>query len=441
VASYSVAKDVLILSQTATSLHQNNNIIWFRFMQSQKEQLLSQLRIDRDDSPQANPAKRWILAAIVFVVLLVLAFSFFYQPAPIKVQIEMARMAVVDAADATVLDATGYVVARRTATVSSKVTGRVAEILIEEGQSVEKDQIVARLDDSNTSKYLALAEAELRSAKTFVVETQARLTEAKLNLARNTELVRRQLISQATMDKARADFDSLQAQLASRKAEVDVSQKRLALQQQSMDDLILRAPFSGVVISKDSQPGEMISPVSAGGGFTRTGICTLVDMASLEIEVDVNESYIQRVHPEQFVQATLEAYPDWKIPAKVLAIIPAADRQKATVKVRIAFQVSDPRILPDMGVKVGFMNAEPQAESADAKTKEPLGIRVPITAVLSDGEDKFIFVVKDDRAEKRRVTLKASYGNDIYIASGLKPGEDFVVVIPKELKDGSSVER
>jgi RND family efflux transporter MFP subunit len=382
---------------------------------------------------------RWLLVVSASVAMLAIVINFFYQPAPIKVQVEMARMAVVDAADATVLNATGYVVARRTATVSSKVTGKVAEIYIEEGQQVQEGEIVARLDDSNTSKYLALAEAELRAAKTFVGETQARLTEAALNLQRNTELARRQLISQSSLDKARADFDSLQAQLTSRQAEVDVSQKRLALQQQNVDDLTLRAPFSGVVISKDSQPGEMISPISAGGGFTRTGICTLVDMNSLEIEVDVNEAYIQRVRPEQFVQATLEAYPEWKIAAKVLAIIPTADRQKATVKVRIALQESDARILPDMGVKVAFMNAEPSPPSTQAPA--PLGVRVPVSAVLSEDENKFIYVIKDERVEKRSVTLNASYGNDIYIASGLKPGEDFVVTIPKELKNGSPVTR
>jgi RND family efflux transporter MFP subunit len=408
-------------------------------MDNQKEQLLSQLRIERDDSPVKNSPMRWLLVVSASVAMLAIVINFFYQPAPIKVQVEMARMAVVDAADATVLNATGYVVARRTATVSSKVTGKVAEIYIEEGQQVQEGEIVARLDDSNTSKYLALAEAELRAAKTFVGETQARLTEAALNLQRNTELARRQLISQSSLDKARADFDSLQAQLTSRQAEVDVSQKRLALQQQNVDDLTLRAPFSGVVISKDSQPGEMISPISAGGGFTRTGICTLVDMNSLEIEVDVNEAYIQRVRPEQFVQATLEAYPEWKIAAKVLAIIPTADRQKATVKVRIALQESDARILPDMGVKVAFMNAEPSPPSTQAPA--PLGVRVPVSAVLSEDENKFIYVIKDERVEKRSVTLNASYGNDIYIASGLKPGEDFVVTIPKELKNGSPVTR
>lgn len=402
-----------------------------------KDELLSQLRINRDQQPEGNgKARLWIGIAAV-IAIIVIAASLLGEPAPIKVQVEMARMAVPDSSSATVLDATGYVVARRTATVSSKVTGKVAEIYIEEGQQVEKDQIVALLDDSNTRKSFELSKAELHSAKTHVAETQARLTEAKLTLERNTEMARRQLISAASLDKARADFESLRAQLNSRQADIAVSEKRLAMQQQNLDDLTLRAPFTGVVISKDSQPGEMISPISAGGGFTRTGICTIVDMASLEIEVDVNESYIQRVRVDQFVQAVLEAYPDWKIPAKVIAIIPTADRQKATVKVRIGFQVSDPRILPDMGVKVAFMNAEPIVEE---KPKEPLGVRVPTTAVRSEGEDKFLFVVKDGVAELRKVTLTASYGNDVYIASGLRAGEDFVVVIPPELKDGAKVE-
>ena len=402
-----------------------------------KDELLSQLRINRDQEPDdSSKARIWILIAAVAAALVV-AFSMFSEPEPIKVQVEMARMAVPDSSAARVLDATGYVVARRTATVSSKVTGKVAEIFIEEGQQVEQDQIVARLDDSNALKSFELSQAELLSAKAQVAETQARLTEAKLTLERNTELARKQLISAASLDKARADFESLRAQLNVRKADIAVSEKRLALQQQNLDDLILRAPFKGVVISKDSQPGEMISPISAGGGFTRTGICTIVDMNSLEIEVDVNESYIQRVRVDQYVQAVLEAYPDWKIPAKVIAIIPAADRQKATVKVRIGFQLSDPRILPDMGVKVAFMNAEPVAQE---KPKEPLGVRVPITAVRSEGEEKFLFVIKDGVAELRKITLNASYGTDIYVATGLRAGEDFVVEIPPDLEDGSPVE-
>lgn len=400
-----------------------------------KSDLLAQLRIDHNDKNVESHRWRWIIGALVVVLLVTGVIWFVTKPDPLQVRVQMARMAVIDPAAASVLDATGYVKARRYATVSSKVTGKVMEVLVEEGMSVEKDQIVARLDDSNTRKTLALYQAELVSAKTQVAETRARLTEAKLTWERTTELAAKQLVSTAELDRAKANYDSLQAQLANREAGVVLAERRIAIEQQYLDDLELRAPFAGVVISKDSQPGEMISPVSAGGGFTRTGICTLVDMASLEIEVDVNEAYIQRVRPEQAVQATLEAYPDWKIPARVIAIIPTADRQKATVRVRIAFQELDPRILPDMGVKVAFMSGEPASQGV----AQQQGIRVPASAVRTQGGERIMFVVKDNIAHQRVVQLGGNFGSEMYVTSGLNPGEDYVVEMPTDLEDGDQV--
>ena len=400
-----------------------------------KSDLLAQLRIDHNDKNVESHRWRWIIGALVVVLLVTGVIWFVTKPDPLQVRVQMARMAVIDPASASVLDATGYVKARRYATVSSKVTGKVIEVLVEEGMSVEKDQIVARLDDSNTRKTLALYQAELVSAKTQVTETRARLTEAKLTWERTTELAAKQLVSTAELDRAKANYDSLQAQLANREAGVVLAERRIAIEQQYLDDLELRAPFAGVVISKDSQPGEMISPVSAGGGFTRTGICTLVDMASLEIEVDVNEAYIQRVRPEQAVQATLEAYPDWKIPARVIAIIPTADRQKATVRVRIAFQELDPRILPDMGVKVAFMSGEPASQGV----AQQQGIRVPASAVRTQGGERIMFVVKDNIAHQRVVQLGGNFGSEMYVTSGLNPGEDYVVEMPTDLEDGDQV--
>ena len=400
-----------------------------------KSDLLAQLRIDHNDKNVESHRWRWIIGALVVVLLVTGVIWFVTKPDPLQVRVQMARMAVIDPASASVLDATGYVKARRYATVSSKVTGKVIEVLVEEGMSVEKDQIVARLDDSNTRKTLALYQAELVSAKTQVAETRARLTEAKLTWERTTELAAKQLVSTAELDRAKANYDSLQAQLANREAGVVLAERRIAIEQQYLDDLELRAPFAGVVISKDSQPGEMISPVSAGGGFTRTGICTLVDMASLEIEVDVNEAYIQRVRPEQAVQATLEAYPDWKIPARVIAIIPTADRQKATVRVRIAFQELDPRILPDMGVKVAFMSGEPASQGV----AQQQGIRVPASAVRTQGGERIMFVVKDNIAHQRVVQLGGNFGSEMYVTSGLNPGEDYVVEMPTDLEDGDQV--
>ena len=400
-----------------------------------KSDLLAQLRIDHNDKDVSSHHGRWIVGALIAVLLVIGMIWFFSRPDPVEVRVQMARMAVIDPASASVLDATGYVKARRYATVSSKVTGKVMEVLVEEGMNVEKDQVVARLDDSNTRKTLALYQAELVSAKTQVAETRARLTEAKLTWERNTELAAKQLVSTAELDRAKANYESLQAQLANREAGVVLAQRRIAIEQQFLDDLELRAPFAGVVISKDSQPGEMISPVSAGGGFTRTGICTLVDMASLEIEVDVNEAYIQRVRPEQPVQATLEAYPDWKIPARVIAIIPTADRQKATVRVRIAFQELDPRILPDMGVKVAFMSGEPAGQGV----AQQQGIRVPASAVRTQDGERIMFVVKDNIAQQRVVQLGGNFGSEMYITSGLNPGEDYVVEMPIDLEDGDQV--
>lgn len=400
-----------------------------------KSDLLAQLRIDHNDRHIDGPRWRWVIGALILAILVIGLIWFYSKSDPVTVRVQMARMAMIDPASASVLDATGYVKARRYATVSSKVTGKVMEVLVEEGMYVEKDQVVARLDDSNTRKALALYQAELVSAKTQVTETRARLTEARLNWERTAELAAKQLISTAELDRAKANFESLQAQLANREAGVVLAERRIAIEQQYLDDLELRAPFAGVVISKDSQPGEMISPVSAGGGFTRTGICTLVDMSSLEIEVDVNEAYIQRVRPEQPVQATLEAYPDWKIPARVIAIIPTADRQKATVKVRIAFQELDPRILPDMGVKVAFMSGEASTQG----TAQQEGIRVPASAVRTRNGERLVYVVKDNIVHERVVQLGGNFGSEMYIISGLNPGEDYVVELPTDLEDGDEV--
>ncbi len=199
---------------------------------------------------------------------------------------------------------------------------------------------------------------------------------------------------------------------------------------------MIRAPFSGVAISKDAQPGEMISPVSAGGGFTRTGICTIVDMASLEIEVDVNEAYIQRVQPGQRTMATLDAYPDWQIPSRVIMPVPTADRQKATVRVRIGFEALDPRILPDMGVKVAFLDKEGEAAAAE---RPKAALVVPRKALRKDGDRDVVFVVKDGLVERRAVGVGPTPGEEAVVTSGLTSGEQVVVEGPADLADGAKV--
>ena len=254
-----------------------------------------------------------------------------------------------------VLNASGYVTARRRATVSSKVTGKVLEVFVEEGQAVRKGQVLARLDDSQVRAALAVARAQLTTARGAAAEDQARLREAERQFKRLNQLVDEKVVGRAEVETAQATVESLKARIALATQQVEVAQSQVAALEVDLADMVVRAPFDGVAISKDAQPGEMISPVSAGGGFTRTGIGTIVDMSSLEIEVDVSESYINRVRPDQPVEAVLDAYPDWRIPGHVITTVPTADRQKATVKVRIGFEQLDPRILPDMGVKVSFL--------------------------------------------------------------------------------------
>jgi RND family efflux transporter MFP subunit len=305
-------------------------------------------------------------------------------------------------------------------------------VLIEEGMVVEDGQLLARLDPVNDRLAVDLATAQLEAARVARREISVRIHEAELDLVRVEQLVAEKVVSQADLDGARAEVDSLVARLASQEQQVAVAERQLALARQQLADTEIRAPFAGVVVSKDAQPGEMISPVSAGGGFTRTGIGTVVDMSSLEIEVDVNESYINRVAAGQPVVATLDSYPDWRIPARVIAIVPTADRQKATVRVRIAIDAADPRILPDMGVKVAFQGG--------GETPAAAAVVVPKSAVRDDGGTAVVLVVKGERVERRAVRLGPVEGEEATVTAGLASGEVVVVGSPVELVDGDRVE-
>ena len=299
------------------------------------------------------------------------------------------------------------------------------------GMKVTNGQVLARLDDSNVKTSLDVAVAQLASAKAALAETEAQLTNANLAYQRTIELAKQHISSQADLDLAESNAKSLQAHLGQQQLDVVVAERQVTEQQQQMDDMIIRAPFAGVITTKDAQPGEMISPVSAGGGYTRTGIGTIVDMKSLEIEIDVNESYINRVEPNQAVEATLDAYPDWKIPCKVIAIIPTADRDKSTVKVRVGFDQLDPRILPDMSIKVAFRD--------NGGTAAGHAVIIPKNAVLNrDGRD-VVFIVQDGHAERRAVTVTDTQGDDSVLSAGVSAGEKVVVGAPANLQDGMSV--
>jgi len=333
-----------------------------------KEKLAS-LTIDREaaDSKSNSTIAPLAGAITLFATIAVAAWWWMSKtPEPIPQQeptkVVTASPPVVEPLGETVLNASGYVVARRSATVSSKVTGKIVEVLFEEGMSVTEGDVLARLDDSTVRAMYRLSNSQLDAARDALTEIQVRLDEAQRNRTRVRSLLEKELISAAQLDTADADVKALEARLNLAFSNVRVAENNKQLRQQDLNDLVIRAPFSGVVISKDAQPGEIISPMSAGGGFTRTGICTIVDMNSREIEVDVSETYINRVHSRQRTEAILDAYPDWVIPSRVINIVPSADRQRASIKVRIAFEQLDPRILPEMGIKVRFLEDDPDEQ-------------------------------------------------------------------------------
>jgi RND family efflux transporter MFP subunit len=352
---------------------------------------------------------------------------------PVVVEVASVQAASAGRAPA-LLNASGYVTPRRRATVAAKITGRVEQVFAEEGMIVAEGDVLATLDDSEARKQLAAARAQRDATAAAIADLEVQLGNAERELARQLDLQKQEVASVQALDLARTMAESLRAKIALTHEQVKAADASIAIADQALDNCTVRAPFAGVIVSKDAQRGEMVSPISAGGGFTRTGIATIVDMASLEIEVDVNESYIARVRPGQVVDATLDAYPDWRIPAKVRTVIPTADRQKATVRVRITFDQLDPKMLPDMGVKVAFLPDQTAVEVQSAPTAF-----VARAAVRSDGDRKVVFIVKDGVLERRAIKAGSERSGMVEILAGLGGGETVVVGGSDELRDGAKV--
>lgn len=402
---------------------------------------LDSLRIERNSEPSSSgpsPLYKWLVIGVLVLAVTVGLYALLRDKA---IEVETAT-AVQSASSgggggAAVLNASGYVVARRQATVSSKVTGKVAEVLIEEGMAVKEGQLLARLDDTTTQPIYELAKRQLEAARGNLNEVEVRVAEAERNLRRTEQLRKDKLVSELALDQAQSEAAALNARLEALRSEVRVAEGTLRVRAQDLDDLMVRAPFTGVVVSKDAQPGEMVSPISAGGGFTRTGIATVVDMDSREIEVDVNEAFINRVKANQKTEAVLDAYPDWVIPSHVINIVPTADRQKATVRVRIGFDLLEPRILPDMGVKVSFLEDRPVA-SAQSAAPRP-SVRIPAAAVIRDGDTSYVWRVQDGELERVAVRTGGERDGQVEVLSGINPG-DVVVAAPVEgLSEGTKV--
>jgi RND family efflux transporter MFP subunit len=394
---------------------------------------LSGLRIDERARGDHGRFKwlRW-LAAGLGALLLAAALLFALRGRTPVVEVAAAHAS--QAGRPALLNASGYVTPRRRATIAAKITGRVHEIFAEEGMRVEPGQVLARLDDSDVQARLISAKADREATAATLVDLRVNLANAERDRRRMEDLWKDGAIGEQVVDQARTTAASFRARIATAEEQVRAADARVRVAQQDVDNTIIRAPFGGIVVSKDAQRGEMVSPVSAGGGFTRTGIATIVDMNSLEIEVDVNESYIARVRSGQPVTAVLDAYPEWQIPAKVRTVIPTADRQKATVKVRLAFDRLDPRILPDMGVKVTFLGEEPGTRAAG-----PAGVLIPRAAVREEGGSQVVFVYRDGQVERRAVRVGQARGGDQEIVAGLSDGERVVVKGLEGLRDGQRV--
>jgi RND family efflux transporter MFP subunit len=409
-------------------------------------QLVNQLRIDKDlreDADQGVP--KWVWAGVGVLALgLAAAGAWWWQShRPVPVQTVMATASNAGRAGSAVLQATGYVTAKRQATVATQITGTLTQVLIEEGDVVKPGQIMARLDDTALRASLNAAQAQTEVTAANVNQLQAQLAQVEADAKRTAELAAQGVVTKQVAEQSRTSVTTLKAQLESARKQAEASKAQLAQAKVNFDFTVVRAPFGGVITAKAAQVGEIISPLSAGGGFTRTGVGTIVDMDSLEIEVDVNESYIAQVQPNMPVESVLQAYPDWRIPSHVIAVIPTADRGKATVKVRVGLDQKDARIVPNMGVRVAFLQkqdkANKDANKADAP-KAPVGVLLAPTAIVERGGDKVVFLVQDGRAVQRTVTTapQAIDGKTL-VTQGLKAGDSVIATPPETLRDGMAV--
>jgi len=395
---------------------------------------LSALRIDDRNRKKLGGGAPVVAVVSVVLGLLVMAcgaYAYLHRP-PL---VEVAQVLRPSTDPQPLLNASGYVTPQRRATVAAKITGRVTGVFFSEGQYVHKGYVLATLDDSDARKSLGTAIANRDATRAGLLDLQVQLKNAEIELHRAQTLRAAGVQTQEALDNATTNVNSLKARIELTDQQVTADDARIRESQQAVDNCTIRAPYDGVIVSKDAQVGEMVSPVSAGGGFTRTGIATIVDMKSNEIEVDVNESYIARVVPGQAVTAVLDAYPDWKIPCHVLTIIPTADRQKATVTVRITFDKLDPRILPDMSVKVSFLSKEPKVISKPSST----ALLIPQSAIHEDRGEKFVYLVNDNRVQRRTVRVGSGVGSNTEVTAGLNAGDSVVVTGQAKLQDGEAV--
>jgi RND family efflux transporter MFP subunit len=404
--------------------------------------LLNQLRIDRSQPPSSQVSGKWWATGIAVAIIAASGIWYLLRPTGVIVTTAVAQPATTGgsaaSAGASLLDASGYIVARRRATVSSKVTGKVVKVMLEEGQRVEAGDVIARLDDSNWKASLAQSNAQLQQAEASVASAQTAFDDAKPIFERSEKQKAAAVISAQSYDESHAQFNVARNNLLVAQRGLEAARAGVDVAQHNLDDTVIHAPFAGIVTEKSAKPGEMVSPVSAGGGFTRTGIGTIVDMDSLEVEVDVSENFINRVRPQQPVTIKLNAYPDWDIPGTVIAMIPTADRAKATVKVRIAIKQKDPRIIPEMGARVAFLS-DTEAGAAGTEKRAAPGVTVPADAIASSGDTSIVYIVHGSVVERRAVRLGGKASGGQIVIAGLEVGNTVALGDLSQLSDGAHV--
>ena len=386
---------------------------------------LSRLRIDRSESerPAAGRGPRPIVigAALVAVIIAVIAWARL-APSAMDVQVAVASAVGGGIVSGGGISASGYVVARTKASVSAKVPGRLAYLGVSEGSVVRRGEVIARLENADYR-------AAVNAADAHVKQLEIERDQANRDLERANKLHDQRVLSDAELETQSARLRSLGAQ-------VDAARAQLEVARASYENTIVLSPFDGTVLRKDAEVGEFVAPSTAGGGLTRSAIATMADLRTLEVEVDVNEAYIAQVKNGQRCRITLDAYPDTSFSGRVRQVVPTADRQKATVQVKVAILDRDPRILPEMGAKVEFVRSD---DAAAAMPSAPRRVLVPSAAIVRGADGARVWVVENGRAAARTVEPGPTRGDQVEIRAGLTGGERVVLAVPAGMKAGTRV--
>ena len=411
---------------------------------------LSKLRINRDDPP---PAVRralgralWLTGAAVVIIAVVVIVGRRGGAVPIQVVTVSATTGGEGAGGgggtdgAVAVVANGYVVARTKAAVSAKIPGRLAALNVSEGSHLEKGDVIARLENNDYAAAVGQAEAQLASAKATLIETQSDRDQLQREFVRvrdihsqNPNLVSTQEVESADSKARQAD-----ARVEAQQARVDAAAAALRVAQANLENTYIRAPFSGTVLRKEAEVGEVVAP-SVGGGLTRGAVVTMADLATLEVEVDVNEAYIARISSGQQARITLDAYPDTAFRGSVRQVVPTADRQRATVQVKVSIVDRDPRILTEMGAKVEFLEPPRAARAESAEVVQRPRIMVPAAAVRSEEGRSIVWIIRDGRLQRRDVDAGPVSGNFREIRSGLSGGEQLLMAGVETPREGQRV--